>query len=221
MAPASKIPHWTRGTQGVRQGCAVAPVLWLIYSHLISTELAGLIGHEAACELLSIFADDYHCSTLFNSLRQLESKLSHIGALFRVLGRLGMTISHAKSEAILVCKGKGSAVMKRMFTRRTKQGRVLRFAHAQEVIDIPLIDSFVYLGAVASYGPFEDQTLEHRLQTGRANFWRLHRCYVVSMLYPDPIESISGKHVSTQLAPMDSRHVASPARGHENSPKKL
>ena len=56
-------------SQGVGQGCAVAPVLWLIYSHLISTELAGLIGHEAACELLSIFADDYHCSTLSNTHR--------------------------------------------------------------------------------------------------------------------------------------------------------
>ena len=73
-----------QASQGVRQGCAIAPVLWLIYSHLISTELAGLSGHEAACKLLSIFAGDYHCSTLFNSLHQLESKLSHIGALFRV-----------------------------------------------------------------------------------------------------------------------------------------
>ena len=86
-----------------------------------------------------------------------------------------MTIIHAKSKAILVCKGKGSEVVKRRFIRRTKQGRVLRFAHAQEIVDIPLVDSFVYLGAVASYGLFEDQTLEHRLQTGRANFWRLHR----------------------------------------------
>ena len=58
-----------------------------------------------------------------------------------------MTISHAKSKAILICKDKGSEVMKRRFIRRTQQGRVLRFAHP----------------------------VEHRLQTGRANFWRLHR----------------------------------------------
>ena len=41
-------------TQGVRQGCAVAPLLWLIYSHLISELLAEKIGKEATTALLSI-----------------------------------------------------------------------------------------------------------------------------------------------------------------------
>ena len=87
-----------------------------------------------------------------------------------------MTISHSKSKAILTCRGKGAESLKRKFIRHTKQGRVLRFHYAQEVIDSPfLVDQFVYLGAVVSYGPFDDQTLEHRLQIGRANFWRLHK----------------------------------------------
>ena len=55
-------------SQGVRQGCSVAPTLWLIYSHLISVQLANAVGIKAANELLSIFADDYHCSTKFISL---------------------------------------------------------------------------------------------------------------------------------------------------------
>ena len=162
-------------SQGVRQGCSVAPTLWLIYSHLISVKLAQAIGTTAAHELLSIFADDYHCSTKFTSLHQLESRLSHIGVLFRILRDLGMTISHPKSKATLVCRGKGAETIKRRFIRKTPQGRVLRFYFAQEAIDIPLVGQFVYLGAIASYGAFEDQTLEHRLQIGQANFWRLGR----------------------------------------------
>ena len=59
--------------------------------------------------------------------------------------------------------------------RKSQQGRVLRFVYVTEIVDIPLIDKFVYLGAVASYGPFEDQTLERRIQIGIANFWRLGR----------------------------------------------
>ena len=78
-------------------------MLWLIYSHLISTRLAECIGVDAANELLSIFADDYHCSTKLSTLHQLETKLSHIGALFRILSSLGMSISHPKSKAILAC----------------------------------------------------------------------------------------------------------------------
>ena len=111
----------------------------------------------------------------FDSIHGLEVGLSHIGALFTVLGRLGMTISHSKSKAILTCKGKGAESLKRRFIKNTKSGRVLRFHHAQETIDIPLVENFVYPGAVVSYGSFEDQTLEHRLQIGKANFWRLHK----------------------------------------------
>ena len=80
-----------------------------------------------------------------------------------------MTISHPKSKAIVICKGKGAESIK------TSPGRVLRFIYAQEVIDIPLVDQFVHLGAIASYGPFEDQTLDYRIQIGTANFWRLGR----------------------------------------------
>ena len=54
-------------TQGVRQGCAVAPLLWLIFSHLISDTLAAKIGYQATVNLLSIFADDYHCSGEFQN----------------------------------------------------------------------------------------------------------------------------------------------------------
>ena len=153
----------------------IAPLLWLIYSRLISTELASLIGEAAAKSLLNIYANDYRASLTFDSIHGLEVGLSHIGALFAVLGRLGMTISHRKSKAILTCKGKGAESLKRRFIKHSKNGRVMRFHYAQEAIDIPLVDSFVYLGAVFSYGSFEDQTLEHRLQIGRANFRRLHK----------------------------------------------
>ena len=56
-----------------------------------------------------------------------------------------MTISHPKSKAILICRGKGAERLKRRFVRKTPQGRVLRFYFAKEVIDIPLVDQFVYL----------------------------------------------------------------------------
>ena len=59
-------------TQGVRQGCAVAPLLWLIFSHLVSDKLAEKIGYQATVDLLNIFADDYHCSGVFHSIWEIE-----------------------------------------------------------------------------------------------------------------------------------------------------
>ena len=126
----------------------IAPLLWLIYSRLISTELASFDRRAATKSLLII----HQASLTFDSIHGLEVGLSHIGALFTVLGRLGMTTSHSKSKAILTCRGKGAESLKRRFIRRTKNGRVTRFHDAQEAIDIPLVDNFVYLGAVVSYG---------------------------------------------------------------------
>ena len=40
-----------RATQGVRQGFAAAPLLWLIFSHLVSEKLAEKIGHQATVDL--------------------------------------------------------------------------------------------------------------------------------------------------------------------------
>ena len=56
-----------QATQGVRQGCAVAPLLWLIFSHLVSEKLAEKVGYRETTDLLSLFADDYHCSGIFYS----------------------------------------------------------------------------------------------------------------------------------------------------------
>ena len=59
-------------TQGVRQGCVIAPLLSLVYSHLISTELASLIGESITKSLLNIYADDYHASLTFDSIQGLR-----------------------------------------------------------------------------------------------------------------------------------------------------
>ena len=162
-------------TQGVRQGCAVAPLLWLIFSHLISEKLAAKIGYHATVNLLSIFADDYHCSGEFSSTHDLEVILSHVAVLLHTLADMGMTVSPAKSKAILKCAGPGAEQLRRRFTRKTAQGKVHRIYSAQECIDIPLVDSFMYLGAIVSYDHYEDRTLAHRLEVGSNNFGRLTR----------------------------------------------
>ena len=95
-------------TQGVRQGCAVEPLLWLIFSHLISDALAAKIGYQATVDLLSIFADDYHCSGEFRTAYELEVTLERIAALLHTLAEMGMLVSPSKSKAIFRCVGPGA-----------------------------------------------------------------------------------------------------------------
>ena len=55
---------------------------------VLCCELASLIGEAETKSLLNIYADDYHASLTFDSTHGVEVGLSHIGALFSVLGRL-------------------------------------------------------------------------------------------------------------------------------------
>ena len=164
-----------RASQGVRQGCAVAPLLWLIFSHLVSEKLAEKIGYQAAVDLLNIFADDYHCSAIFHSVWEVEQTLSRINILLSTLKEMGMLVSPSKSKAILKCAGPGAETLRRKFTKKTHEGNVLRIRSAGGCVDIPLVDSFTYLGAIVSYDHFEDRTLTYRLEVGSGTFGRLSR----------------------------------------------
>ena len=164
-----------RATQGVRQGCAVAPLLWLIFSHLVSEKLAEKIGYQATVDLLNIFADDYRLSAVFHSVWEVEQALSRINVLLRTLREMGMLVSPNKSKAILKCAGPGAEALRRRFIRKINDSSVLRVRSASGYIDIPLVDSFTYLGAIVSYDHFEDRTLTYRLEVGTGNLGRLSR----------------------------------------------
>ena len=159
--------------QGIRQGCSVAPLLWLIFVHSITMDLADRIGLEVVLAALTLFADDFHWAQEFSSMSQLEATIDNIKLLFRLLKNHGMTLSPTKSKAILVLRGTLAQTARQRYTANTPEGKALRLQHLSGDVHIPLVSQFVYLGAVASYGPFEMLTLKHRISCGMANFWRM------------------------------------------------
>ena len=86
-----------------------------------------------------------------------------------------MLVSPNKSKAILKCAEPGAEALRRRFIRKINDSSVLRIRSASGCIDIPLVDSFTYLGATVSYDHFEDRTLTCRLEVGTGNFGRLSR----------------------------------------------
>ena len=67
----------------------------------------------------------------------------------------------------------GAEQRRRRLVRQTPTGPVLRIRTASNCVDIPLVNSFIYLGAAVSYDHFEDRTLAHRLEIGKKNFGRV------------------------------------------------
>ena len=141
----------------------------------MSQDLANKLGQDTVCKLLTIFADDYLVADSFSSIVEFESLLEIVTVLFRVLAAFGMLVSDSKSKAVLTLRGSLANTVRRRFVRPASdgEGNVLRIHTSSGPLCIPLVDSFVYLGTVISYGNFEAQTLDHRLAKGEAAYHRL------------------------------------------------
>ena len=160
-------------TRGIRQGCSASPLLWLLFSHVISTRLEARWSYEVLCKILTVFADDYFVADTFCSLAELEALLDCISVLFAVLQAFGMQASAAKSKAVLTLRGTLSPQVRRRFIRPTPDGKVLQIQGSHQTLTIPLRSQFTYLGAQVSYHAFENQTLQYRLDKGTAAYSRL------------------------------------------------
>ena len=158
-------------SRGVRQGCVASPILWIIFVHSICDELAGKVGYSRVCQILTLFADDFHGQWTFYSLAELEEALDVLALLFSTLHKFGMTVNASKSKAIMAVAGTQASQIKKKFVRVIENCPHLKVN--DKGLLIPLVDSFVYLGVKASYKGFEDDTLQHRLAKGKANYWRL------------------------------------------------
>ena len=164
-----------RASQGIRQGCSVAPLLWLIFSHEVSCALEAKVGRDMIIRTLTIFADDYHMADAFTSLAAFEHLLDVVAVLFHVLTAFGMEVSAGKSKAILALRGTLSNTIRKKYVRPAPDGsgQVLRIQSRHQAFCIPLVSQFTYLGTQVSYSCFEQQTLTSRLAKGETCYHRL------------------------------------------------
>ncbi|CAE7783692.1 unnamed protein product [Symbiodinium sp. CCMP2592] len=160
-------------SRGIRQGCSASPLLWLVFSHVLCTQLAARIGKHKVDQILTVFADDHFAADSFHSLPEFEALLDCIVALFCTLEAFGMEVSDAKSKAVLALRGTLSNTITRRYVRKVPGGKVLRIQLRNRVLAIPLVSQFTYLGARVSYQAFENQTLQYRLGKGTATYNRL------------------------------------------------
>ncbi|CAE7236597.1 unnamed protein product [Symbiodinium necroappetens] len=111
-----------RASQGIRQGCSVAPLLWLVFTHEVCCALADKVGRSTLLRILTMFADDFLLADSFTSLAELEHLLNIVAVLFKTLEAFGMQVSAQKSKAILALRGTLSNSVRKRFVRPTQSG---------------------------------------------------------------------------------------------------
>ena len=164
-----------RTQKGVRQGCPLAPYLFLIFSTYILKQLADHVGMQRVLDCITLFADDTHAKWTFQNPDSFKVLLSDVQLIFRLFEANGMVANPSTSE--FICVSRDPSIKRMIGSRLSKIG-------GKQYIDLggpgrPRLVKFVlefeYLGIIASYKDFEFRSLQHRLSAADSNYGRLKR----------------------------------------------
>ena len=125
-------------TQGIKQGCKIAPFLFVSFTVMVMEQLQQQISREWVKEGLTIFADDHCAAWKVEDRQTLKQALSGIQTVIHVLEDNGLQINAKKSAILYDLKGKD--VMKEMgvYIQKTESGKCMLMQSQQGQIAIPI-----------------------------------------------------------------------------------
>ena len=161
-------------SNGVRQGCGLAPSLWVVYTCLILQAFQTRI--PANC--LTAYADDLLVQWTVRTVQQFEQVCRDIQFILATLEQFGMRISKEKTVVLLGLRGTAAtSLLKRHTCVDPKRGRLFRVPQlpgdATPQVLLPIVKQHTYLGIRISYQHYEKATLGLRLQQSWSAFHRL------------------------------------------------
>ena len=160
--------------KGLRQGCKIAPLLWIVFMDRFLHMLADKTGPDWITEVVTIYADDVHFGCAFRSPHEFRTHLINLGHALDCLESLGLSISYSKSFMTLRYTGTNPRPVLKGCIQRTSAGTSLLVPRQDgSSTPLPLKTKGRYLGAVISYHSFEAQTWAHRKKAGWAAFNRV------------------------------------------------
>ena len=93
-------------TNGIKQGCKLAPLLWTALTLLLCKSLEDVWGSSVIVDqVLTLFADDILHQEHFRTWDELEAVLARVTCLFQVLRDLGLEVNPSKSSIMLSLQG--------------------------------------------------------------------------------------------------------------------
>ena len=161
-------------TRGVKQGCIIAPSLWVIYSCFVWHQIDCALHPSWTDDHITGFADDFHFRWELGSYQQCRQVGLDIDVIFRVLQKYGLQINPSKSSFLVEVRGSDAEkwLRKHRFRNKADDGWNFRFNLFTRA-EVPIVKSFKYLGVMLSYHCFEDETLQYRMEMAQSHRNRL------------------------------------------------
>ena len=158
-------------TRGVRQGCRLAPALW----SAVSGDILSQIVQDAFAGSITVFADDHLGAWTFHTVDDIIAMEQEVLQLFKVLSAAGLSVSPSKSKLVVQVQG---AAAERYLARRTVHLHGQPhwcFGEGENMVAVPIVKEFVYLGTVVTLGRQSDRTVAHRLEEARKREGQLRK----------------------------------------------
>ena len=162
-------------TNGIKQGCVIAPYLWNYFSLTFLLLLQQRHSVEWIQQVLSLFADDVWGSWEIQSADDLEQAVQDVSLVLEVLETLEMTINYSKTVILLRLSGKDASRLKRQHTfMKAGQLHLRLTVHGREC-GLPIKDQHEYLGTVVTYRHRHQRNMQHRLKASMARYQGLRK----------------------------------------------
>ena len=211
-------------TQGIRQGCRLAPALWAILSSQVLWDLTPE-GSTPMQLPWTLFADDHLGHWTLQTLQDVQQMEAAILALFNTLEAYGLKVNPDKSHMVVQVKGSRLKKLVQSRTVLVKNQPHWRLQDGDKQHLIPICNVITYLGTKLSLREGTDPTLEFRLaeaaaktsslrksirsrkglsRSHRVRIWRT--CVVSSAMYGLMAIPFNG-HMVTRLRAWFHRHL--------------
>ena len=165
----------TTTTNGIKQGCRVAPGLWLCYS---ITVMQGLVGQRCLDWLqrvVTLFADDWCGCWQIESRADFLQALRDLELILETLTIFKLTINYQKTALLLKLKGKEAAKLLKQHTYDKEGQTYLRLCVLGQERSLCIRTSHVYLGTVVSYESRLDLNVAHRIASAQHKYQHIRK----------------------------------------------
>ena len=165
----------TTTSNGIKQGCVIAPYLWNYFSLAYLSMLQDRRSEAWVQQVLTLFADDVWGAWEIRNARDLDQAIADVSLVLEALETLNMTINYSKTAILLKLVGKDAQRLKQQHTFMKAGQLHLRVSVHGRECGIPIKDQHEYLGTIVTYRHRHQRNMQHRLKACLARYQGLRK----------------------------------------------
>ena len=165
----------TVSTNGIKQGCVIAPYLWNFFTITFLTILQKHRSSDWIQRILSLFADDVWGAWLISCKADLDSAIADVTLILATLEDLSMTINYSKTAILLKLTGKEASTLRRDYTFMKAGQPHLKLCVNGKECSVPIKEQHEYLGTIVTYRNRLERNMTHRIKACQHKYQGLRK----------------------------------------------